>query len=71
MKYVNQIAEVYRVDTEEEVRAFNEELKADAIENGYVLKSYSYTLKEKKLKGEVVDQAYVVKVVKEYAGFWD
>lgn len=71
MKYVNQIAEVYRVDTEEEVRAFNEELKADAIENGYVLKSYSYTLKEKKLKGEVIDQAYVVKVVKEYAGFWD
>ena len=71
MKCINQIAEVYRVDTEEEVRAFNEELKADAIESGYVLKSYSYTLKEKKLKGEVVDQAYVVKVVKEYAGFWD
>jgi len=71
MKYINQIAEVYRVDTAEEVRAFNEELKADAVENGYVLKSYSYTLKEKKLKGEVVDQAYVVKVVKEYAGFWD
>lgn len=71
MKNINQIAEVYRVDTEEEVRAFNEELKADAFENGYVLKSYSYTLKEKKLKGEVVDQAYVVKVVKEYAGFWD
>jgi len=41
MKYINQIAEVYRVDTAEEVRAFNEELKADAVENGYVLKSYS------------------------------
>lgn len=71
MKYVNQVTEVYRVDTEEEVRAFNEELKAEAIEEGYILKSYSYTLKEKKLKGEVVDQAYIVKAVKEYATFWD
>lgn len=70
-KYINQTTEMYRIDTEEEVQAFNEELKADAIENGYILKSYSYTLKEKKLKGEVVDSAYVVKAVKEYSGFWD
>lgn len=71
MKYINQVTEIYRIDTEEEVRAFNEELKEEAIEEGYILKSYSYTLKEKKLKGEVVDQAYVVKAVKEYATFWD
>ena len=70
-KMINQITEVYRVDTEEEVQAFNEQLKEAAIEEGYVLKSYAYTLKEKKLKGEVVDSAFVVKVVKEYAGFWD
>ena len=48
MKYINQVTEVYRIDTEEEVKAFNEELKTDAFENGYVLKSYAYTLKEKK-----------------------
>jgi hypothetical protein len=71
MKYINQVTEVYRIDTEEEVRTFNEELKAEAISEGYVLKSYSYTLKEKKLKGEVVDSAYQVKVVKEYANFWE
>ena len=71
MKYINQVTEVYRVDTEEEVRTFNEELKAEAINDGYVLKSYSYTLKEKKLKGEVVDSAYQVKVVKEYESFWE
>lgn len=70
-KYLNQTTEVYRIDTEEEVQAFNEELKADAIENGYVLKSYSYTLKEKKKNGDIIDSAYVVKAVKEYSTFWE
>lgn len=71
MKYLNQVTEVYRVDTEPEVQAFIEELKADAIEEGYILKSCAYTLKEKKAKGEVVDSAYQVKVVKDFANFWD
>lgn len=70
-KMLNQTTEIYRVDTEEEVQAFIEEAKADAIENGYVLKSCSYTLKEKKAKGEVIDSAYQVKVVKDYTGFWE
>lgn len=71
MKILNQMTEVYRIDTEEEVKAFNEELKAEAIQEGFVLKTYAYTLKEKKSKGEVVDTAYQVKVVKEFSGFWD
>lgn len=71
MKVINQITEVYRIDSEEEVRAFNEELKAEALDGGYILKSYSYTLKEKKSKGEVIDSAYQVKVVKEFSGFWE
>ena len=71
MKVINQITEVYRIDSEEEVRAFNEELKAEALDEGYILKSYSYTFKEKKSKGEVIDSAYQVKVVKEFSGFWE
>ena len=71
MRYLNQVAEVYRIDTEEEVKNFIEEVKADAIEEGYVLKSCAYTLKEKKLKGEVVDSAYQVKIVKDFSTFWD
>ena len=70
-KYINSVTEVYRIDTEEEVKSFNEELKAEAMEEGYILKSYSYTLKEKKKSGEILDSAYVVKVVKEYATFWE
>ena len=70
-KMINQVTEVYRIDTEEEVKNFNEQLKEEAISEGYVLKSYSYTLKEKKKSGEVLDAAYVVKAVKEYATFWE
>lgn len=71
MRYLNQVAEVYRIDTEEEVKNFIEEVKAGALEEGYVLKSCAYTLKEKKLKGEVVDSAYVVKIIKDFSSFWD
>ncbi len=71
MKYLNQIMEVYRIDTEQEVQDFIEEQKANAIEEGYVLKSCAYTLKEKKSKGEVVDSAYQVKVIKDFSEFWD
>ena len=71
MKYINQIAEVYRIDSEEEVKQFNEELKEEAVAEGYTLKSFSYTLKEKKKNGEVQDSGYHVKVVKEFASFWD
>ena len=70
-KYINQVTEVYRVDTEEEVKNFIEGVKADAMDEGYILKSCAYTLKEKKLKGEVVDSAWLLKIVKEYATFWE
>ena len=71
MKVINQISEVYRIDTEEEVKQFNEELKAEAAEEGYILKSFSYTLKEKKKNGDILDAGFQVKVVKVFAEFWD
>lgn len=70
-KYLNQMTEVYRIDTEEEVQAFIEAQKSEALQEGYVLKSCSYTLKEKKSKGEIIDSAYQVKVVKDFSEFWD
>jgi hypothetical protein len=41
------------------------------MEEGYILKSCAYTLKEKKSRGDVVDSAWQLKVVKEHATFWD
>ena len=61
----------YRVESEEEAKQMNEDFKKEAREHGYVLNSFAYTRKEKKSKGEVIDDGYLVKVVKVYGGFWD
>lgn len=61
----------YRVESEEEAKQMNEDFKKEAKEQGYVLNSFAYTRKEKKSKGEIIDEGYLVKVVKVYGGFWD
>lgn len=61
----------YRAETEEEAKQMNEDFKEEAKKSGYILTSFSYTKKEKKSKGDIIDEGYLVKVVKTYGGFWD
>lgn len=70
MKLIS-VVEQYRLDSEEEVKEFIDSVKATADEKGYSIKSYSSTLKEKKKKGVVVADGYLVKIAKEYDVFWD
>lgn len=65
------VTEEYRAESEAEVKEMNEQLKEKAKAEGYVLNAFSYTKKEKKSKGEVIDDGYLVKVAKVYGGFWD
>lgn len=65
------VTEEYRAETEQEVKEMNEDFKAKATAQGFVLNSFSYTKKEKKSKGEVIDDGYLVKVTKIYGGMWD
>jgi hypothetical protein len=62
--------EEYRVSTEEEAKAAIESFTQDAKEKGYTVSSASYTYKEKKAKGEVIDYGYLVKVTKVFNDFW-
>lgn len=71
MKYILEVTETYRVDTEEEVATLIEEFKTNAIDEGYIPKGYTSNLKEKKSKGEVVDTGYCVKLNKIYGSFWE
>ena len=61
----------YRAESEEEAKQMNEDFKKEAKDQGYILTSFAYTKKEKKSKGEIIDDGYLVKVVKTYGGFWD
>ena len=71
MKYLMQVVETYRIDTEAEVESFILEEKKKAEEQGYVLKGYSSDHKEKKSKGEITDEAELVKLTKVYGSFWE
>lgn len=65
------VTEEYRAESEQEVKDMNEQFKAEAKTKGYILNAFSYNKKEKKSKGEIIDDGYLVKVIKVYGGFWD
>jgi hypothetical protein len=71
MQYLMQVVETYRIDSEKEVEEFINQEKKRAEEDGYILKGYSSDHKEKKSKGEIVDEAELVKLTKVYGSFWE
>lgn len=62
--------EKYRVNSEEEAKAAMEYFREDAKKNGYLIKKSGYERKEKKAKGEIIDEGYLVSVVKVFDTFW-
>lgn len=65
------VTEEYRVDSEIEAKEVMEQFRSEAPANGYSIGSCGYTYKEKKAKGETIDSAFLVKVVKIYGGIWE
>lgn len=63
--------EEYRAETEREAKEYIEEVKEEGKTKGFYLSAYSITHKEKKAKGEVIDECFVVKLVKTYSPIWD
>lgn len=60
-KYLINVTETYRVDTEAEAAKIIEEAKADG---NYVLSKYSSVKKERKQKGEIIDEWYRLTLTK-------
>lgn len=56
--------EEIRVGTEEEAMALIEQAKENGKIEGYELVSYTSTKKEKKQRGQVIDEYFLVKLVK-------
>lgn len=63
--------EEYRVDSEIEAKEAMERFRNEASSNGYIVGSCGYTYKEKKAKGEIIDEAWIVRCVKNYGSVWD
>ena len=69
MKLLKQTIET-RTDSENEAKELIETYRKEG-EKGYTIGSAGYTYKTKKSKGEIIDEAYVVKVVQVFGGLWE
>ena len=63
MEYLVSTTEVYRVDDEASAASLIEKAKHDSM---YVLAKYSSVKKEKKQKGEIIDEWYQVSLTKKF-----
>ena len=61
MKYLVNTTEVYRVENMEAVELLQEEVNSDSR---YEVASFSYKAKNKKQKGEIIDEWYQVTIKK-------
>lgn len=61
MKFLLEVTEVYRADTEHEADQLVEEAKASGV-----LNKYSCVFKERKQKGETIDEYYKVSLNKKF-----
>ena len=61
MKYLVKTTEVYRVDTEDECKVLIEDAKKTSC-----VSKYDAVKKEKKQKGEIVEEWYKVSITKEW-----
>lgn len=58
--------EEWRVNDEIEAKALIEKAKNDEATEGYELKSYKMVKKDKKSKGEIIDEWVIVTLVKQW-----
>lgn len=70
MRYI--LEETYKIsaDSEKEAQQIIDEYKAGQRDGGYVLKKGSFERKEKKSKGELIAEKYVVCVVLTKGELW-
>lgn len=60
-----------RADTEIEAKEIIENYRKEASEKGYTIGAAGYTYKTKKSKGEIIDEAWVCKIVMNFSGIWE
>ena len=58
--------ENYRVDTEQEAMDMLESAKNAQLTDGYTLQKSGYSIKQKKSKGEVIDEYFIVSLTKNF-----
>lgn len=70
MRLIKSTKEV-KAYSESEAKEIMEKIRSEANEKGYTVGANGYTYKEKKSKGEVVDECWIVKYVEIYGPIWE
>lgn len=65
------IAEQYKVDSEQEAKEAMERFRDEAAAKGYSIAKCGYTYKCKKSKGQIVEDCFLVDIVKDYGPIWE
>lgn len=60
----------YRCESENEAKERMEEFRGEAKEKGFQIKKMGYEYKNKKSKGEIIDEAWVLSVTTSHDDLW-
>lgn len=64
------VTEEWRTESKDEAEAFIAQQRRNGNAEGYEVLKASYTHKEKKAKGEIIDECELVSITKQYGGIW-
>ena len=67
MKELKRVTDVFKVDTEAAAAQLIQEYKDKAREEGYDLTKYESKYRNKKVKGEIAEEWYMVTLQKDFA----
>ena len=70
MKIIRTTEEI-KAYTEQEAKDIMETIRLEAGSKGYIVGASGYTHKERKARGAVVDECWMIKVVKIYGTMWE
>ena len=70
MRLLKQTLEL-RTDSEEEAKECIEKYRKEAGEKGNTVGAAGYTYKSKKSKGEIIDEAWICKIVLNVSEVWE
>lgn len=65
------VVETYRAESRDEAEAFIKAQREAGVTEGYEVTKASYTHKERRAKGEIVDACESVTITKVYTTIWD
>lgn len=70
MKLLKETIEM-RADSENEAKEVIESYRKNSVEKGYTIGAAGYTVKTKKSKGEIIDTAFIVKIIMVHGSIWE